>query len=78
MSYWIQETSGNHNMSGYRLFYCDAETDIKNLPTATKEGKVQDGDTVSCQKCAYGSEAFCIGVSKAYVLSKDTDTWTEV
>lgn len=76
--YWIQETGGNHNLSGYKLFYFDKETELSDLPTATKEGKPQDGDTVSCQKCAYGSEAFCIGVSKAYVFTKDTDTWTEV
>ena len=48
--YWIQETGGNHNLSGYKLFYFDKETELSDLPTATKEGKPQDGDTVSCQK----------------------------
>ena len=78
MAYWIQETGGNHNLSNYRMFYFDTASEINDLPTATKEGKSQDGDSVSAQKCAYGSEAFCIETSSAYILSKTTDTWTEV
>ena len=78
MAYWIQETGGNHNLSNYRMFYFDTESEIDDLPTATKEGKQQDDDSVSAQKCSYGSEAYCLETGSVYILSKDTDTWMGV
>lgn len=78
MAYWIQETGGNHNLSNYKLFYCDTESNVVDLPTAKKDGKVQDGDTVSSQKCAYGSECLVLESGNLYILSKDSDEWKVV
>ena len=75
MAYWIQETDGNHNLSNYRLFYCDTEIDVDDLPTNKKDGKIQDGDSVSFQKCAYGSECLVLESGNLYILSKDSDEW---
>lgn len=75
MSYWIQETSNNHNMSDYRLFYCDRITDIDKLPKFGIEGEQQENDTISHKPCAYGSECKCLQNSSLYILSKDTNEW---
>ena len=78
MAYWIQETGGNHNRVNYKLFYCDKESDVKDLPTEKKYGKTQNGDSVSSQKCAYGSECFVLESGNLYILSKETDEWKVV
>lgn len=74
MAYWIHE-AGNKNSSLWRFFMCDHLTDLKNLPTFTKEGQPQPDDTVCKNKCCPGSQCFCIEDSSVWVLGKDTDKW---
>ncbi len=76
MSYWIHQC-GNKNNSLWRFFMCDHRTDLKNLPTASKEGEIQPNDTVCKNKCCPGSQCFCIEDSSTWVLGKDNDKWTE-
>lgn len=73
--FWIQEPASKQNNSGYRLFYCESEADILNLPTQKEEGKQVGDDTVCNKRCAYGSEAVVINTGEVYVLQKSTDTW---
>ena len=75
MAYWIQK-AGNANNSAYRLFYCDFIKDLKLLPTQTTEGAPQKDDTVSSQKCGYGSECYCLEDCSVHILGKETNTWT--
>lgn len=76
MAYWIQEIGGNgKNSSGYKLFYCETETDVTNLPNMTDEGVQQDNDTVSCKPCVAGCEAVVLDTGDVYTLRKSTNTW---
>lgn len=76
MAYWIQEIGGNgKNNSGYKLFYCETETDVTNLPNMTDEGVQQDNDTVSCKPCVAGCEAVVLDTGDVYTLRKSTNTW---
>lgn len=79
MAYWIQEVGGSgKNSSGYRLFYCETDADIADLPTATTEGVRQEGDSVSCKPCAVGSEALVRSTGDVYVLTKSTNSWEKI
>lgn len=76
MAYWIQKTSDNHNMSGYKLYRCDYKSDIADLPRFGIHGKEQKDDSAASYPCSYGSECECIeeGGLK-YTLGKDTNQW---
>lgn len=76
MSYWIY-TAGNRNNSLWRFFMCDSISDLKNLPTATKEGQPQPNDTVCKNKCCPGSQCFCLENGSSWILGKDSDKWIQ-
>lgn len=78
MAYWIQTTANNHNVSGYKLFYCDYISDIDKLPRFRIEGEKQEDDSTASYPCAYGSECLCLENSCKYVLGKATNTWQKV
>lgn len=75
MAYWIQKTSDNHNVSEYKLFYCDYASDIADLPRFGIPGKEQKDDSIASKPCSYGSECICLQNSCNYVLGKDTNQW---
>ncbi len=77
MSYWIHKCD-NKNNSLWHFFMCDYRADLKNLPTAINEGKNQPNDTVCKNKCAPGSQCFCIEDGSRWILGKDTDEWVEI
>ncbi len=77
MSYWVHEC-GNQNNSLWRYFQCDYLSDIKKLPTATKEGISQINDTVSKNKCSPGSKCLCQEDGSLWFLGKDTDRWIKL
>lgn len=56
---------------------CDFVSDLKNLPTATREGLPQPNDTVCKNKCAPGSQCFCQEDGSSWILGKDTDKWIQ-
>lgn len=74
MSYWVHEC-GNKNSSLWRYFQCDYLSDIKKLPTSTKEGVPQQNDTISKNKCSPGSQCLCHEDGSLWLLGKDTDKW---
>lgn len=74
MSYWVHEC-GNRNNSLWRYYQCDYLSDIKKLPTATKDGEQQEHDTVSKNKCSPGSQCLCHEDSSFWMLGKDTNKW---
>lgn len=73
--FWIQQTNNKHNNSAYNLYYADYELDVKNLPTASKVGLQENGDTVANKKTCAGSECLVLETGNVYILRKDTDTW---
>ena len=77
IAYWIQETGTYHNYTNYRKFMCDYLSDIRKLPRVGIEGEKQKNDTVSSSPCAHGSECICLENSTTWILSKDTNTWTQ-
>lgn len=72
MAYWILKTN---NYNGAKYFQCDYINDIEKLPTTTKEGEKQEGDSVSSYRCQYGSQCLCLEDSSVWLLGKDTNTW---
>ena len=76
MAYWINQ-AGNNNRANWRQFYCDTDTDIKNLPTSIAEGTKQDVDIVAHKKCSIGSECMSLTTSKVYILGSD-NIWKEI
>lgn len=79
MAYWIQEFGGNgKNNSSYRLFYCETEADITDLPNLTDEGVQQGNDTVSNNPCPAGCEALALDTGDLYILKKSTNTWEKL
>lgn len=76
MAYWIHE-SGNKNNSLWKFFQCDYLSDIEKLPTSTKDGKPQLGDTVSNSRCSSGSQCLCQEDGSMWFLGKDTDKWIQ-
>lgn len=38
MAYWINQ-AGNKNRPNWRQFYCDADSDISNLPKSKSDGE---------------------------------------
>ena len=76
MAYWIHE-SGNRNNSLWSFYQCDYLSDVKLLPTASKEGQPQPNDTVCKNKCAPGSQCLCQEDGSIWLLGKDTDKWIQ-
>lgn len=76
MAYWINQ-AGNRNRPDWRQFYCDADTDVTNLPTSKSEGVKQDGDSTAHKRCSVGSECLVLGSTSVYVLNS-SDTWVEL
>ncbi len=74
MAYWIHE-AGNRNSSLWRFFMCDFVSDLKNLPTAKKDGQPQLNDTVCKNRCTPGSQCLCLEDGSVWLLGKDTDKW---
>ena len=78
MAYWIQEFGGNgKNSQQYRLFYCETETDVQDLPNMTDEG-VPQGDSVSHKPCPAGCEALVLDTGTVYTLRKTTNNWKKL
>ena len=79
MAYWIQEFGGNgKNSQQYRLFYCETDADIQDLPNMTDEGVQQGTDTVSNNPCPAGCEALVLDTADVYTLRKSTNTWEKL
>lgn len=72
MAYWIVKTN-NYNNSKY--FQCDFASDIDDLPTYKQDGKKQENDTISSNKCAPGSQCLCHEDGSIWLLGKDTCKW---
>lgn len=79
MAYWIQEFGGDgKNSQQYRLFYCETEADVQDLPNLTDYGVQQGNDTTSNRPCIAGCEALTIDNGDLYVLQKSTNTWEKI
>lgn len=79
MAYWIQEFGGDgKNYSNYKLFYCETEADVLDLPNMTDEGVQQGSDTVSNKPCVAGCEALVLDTGDLYVLKKTTNMWEKI
>lgn len=79
MAYWIQEFGGKgQSRTDFRLYHCDFESDIQNLPLNDKPGVQQENDTVSCTKAHYGDQAFILENSEVYELGKETNRWIKL
>ena len=79
MAYWIQEIGGDgKNSSGYKLFYCETEADVLDLPNMTDHGVPQENDTVSHKPCSAGCEALVRSTGDVLVLQKSTNTWEKI
>lgn len=76
MAYWINQ-AGNSTRPNWRQFYCDADSDISALPTTSKEGKKQLGDSTSHKCCSVGSECLSIETTSVYVLDS-SDIWRKL
>ena len=76
MAYWIN-SRGNGNRSNWCQFYCDAESDIGNLPSSTSEGVKQEKDPMANQCCSAGSECFVLASTSVYMLNS-SDQWIKL
>ena len=76
MAYWINQT-GNKNRPNWRQFYCDTDTDIKNLPTSSVAGVKQDENSTAHKCCSVGSECLVLGTTSVYVLNS-SDEWVKL
>lgn len=74
MSYWVVK---NNSYNNSKYFQCDYISDIEKLPTITNEGVKQNNDTVSCYRCAPGSQCLCQEDGSIWLLGKDTNSWTK-
>lgn len=79
MAYWIQEFGGDgKNSQQYRLFYCETEADVQDLPNLTDYGVQQGNDTTSNRPCIAGCEALALDTGDLYVLKKTTNMWEKI
>ena len=79
MAYWIQEYGGDgKNDSRYKLFYCESESDVADLPNLTDEGIQQGTDNISNKPCIAGCEALALDTGDLYVLKKTTNMWEKI
>ena len=76
MAYWINQ-SGNSTRPNWRQFYCDTDTDINNLPTSSRQGIKQEGDSSAHQSCSVGSECLVLDTTRVYILNS-SDVWREI
>ena len=76
MAYWINQ-AGNSTRPNWRQFYCDADSDIDNLPTSTTEGVKQDVDSMAHKCCSVGSECLSLETSSVYVLNS-SNKWAKI
>ena len=76
MAYWINQ-AGNSTRPNWRQFYCDADSDIANLPTSAAAGVKQGGDSTAHKACSVGSECLVLGTTSVYVLNS-SDNWVEL
>lgn len=62
----------------YAEFICDTEADIVKLPTDTKMGIQETGNTDDdIRICSIGSNALCLDTSDVYILSP-LGIWTKL
>lgn len=76
MAYWINQ-AGNSTRPNWRQFYCDADSDIANLPTSAAEGIKQDSDSTAHKACSVGSECLVLGTTSVYILNS-SDEWGKI
>lgn len=58
-------------------FICDTPDDLADLPTSTREGTPQAGDSSIDDKVVAGSTCLCISTSDVYMLNSD-DVWKKL
>lgn len=75
--YWIDTTQEYTGTPAIRNFFCDATSDVNDLPTSSALGVQQGEDTISCQKVNPGSFCLCIGTGSGYILNSN-DQWVAV
>ena len=68
MAYRLLKAKPTGHRYDWKTFLCDKESDIALLPTDTKDGTKQVGDTVSDERCSIGSIAKVLENGKAYQL----------
>lgn len=69
MAYKVVGTRGSIQGLTVRNFICDEFGDISSLPTNSKYGVKQDGDTVSDELCGIGSRATVASNGDIYILN---------
>lgn len=69
MAYKVVGTRGSIQGLTVRNFICDEFEDISSLPTNSKCGTPQDGDTVSDEMCGIGSRATVASNGDIYILN---------
>lgn len=69
MAYKVIKSKGSVYGLTQRQFIVDTASEISDLPTNTKVGKAQDGDTVSDEMCAIGSTASVTETGDTYELN---------
>ena len=74
MAYKVIKSKGSISGLTKRNFIVDTAAEISDLPTNTKVGKTQTGDTVSDEKCAIGSIATVSETGDTYELNA-SGTW---
>lgn len=79
MAYWIQEFGGNgQNRPNFRMYNCDFEEDVKNLPLNDRDGIQQGDDTVSYKKAHYGDRCMVLESANVYELGWETNEWVKL
>ena len=76
MAYKVIKSKGSVHGLTQRTFIVDTAAEITDLPTNTKLGKKQSGDTVSDEMCAVGSIASVTETGDIYELNA-SGTWTK-
>ena len=76
MAYWINQ-AGNSTRPNWRQFYCDADSDISNLPKSKSDGIKQDGDSTAHKACSVGSECLVLESISVYILNS-SDEWEKI
>lgn len=74
--FWIEEGS-NDKLRGYRLYYCETESDISVLPTTTDAGTQEPLEDVINTPCTKGCEALVIQTGEVYTLTP-TSGWVKL
>ena len=78
MAYWYDDLSARQPTSRRVIdFVCDTNADIQDLPTSSKEGVPQQGDSTLHQKVEKGSSCMVIDASTLWMLNSE-DRWVEM